>query len=444
MWKQQKRCEQDFFRGLKAMAVPREDRVHDGPGRPRKDPEGLAQPVAEWVEYLRPRVDAWPVRREAAEALGTEESRLSRIVRGEVIPSREWLATFHEAYARKTGRPVSDRDRKDAAVLYMEALRAVEEAARERTKGRNPHPRRSVLYRLEDKLDEALHREQEAVQELEQAQQAQRTLDVEVARLKAALAQARADLPAAEADNRRLREENEQQNQQLVAAAAYVRDLETQLHNRELQRVSMLETIRQLRQEITELRQHAHQLQQRRQRFLFKARIAKAELNPVDLLTALIPVGLGLWTATLLIAKFTLHGAIPQQLLALLCCALAFTASIAVANTPLSLLGVFIGEKWIEAKEHETVLFILGNVLDLIAFLVRVASYGVALWLSVSLCRTAGLPIDLSGKNAALLSGIITAAISGVTRLTIAFAVARLRAKEDQAALERYRELIKR
>ncbi|MER6739085.1 hypothetical protein, partial [Streptomyces puniciscabiei] len=190
--------------------------------------------------------------------------------------------------------------------------------------------------------------------------------------------------------------------------------------------------------------QHAHQLQQRRQRFLFKARIAKAELNPVDLLTALIPVGLGLWTATLLIPKFTLHGAIPQQLLALLCCALAFTASIAVANTPLSLLGVVIGEKWIEADEHETVLFILANVLDLIAFLVRVASYGVALWLSVSLCHTAGLPIDLSGKTAALLSGIITAAISGVTRLVIAYAAAMLRAKDDQATLERYRELIKR
>ncbi|OIJ97022.1 hypothetical protein [Streptomyces monashensis] len=426
------------------MAVPREDRVHNGPGRPRKDPEGLAQPVAKWAEYLRPRVDAWPVRREAAEALGTEESRLSRIVRGEVIPSREWLATFHEAYARKTGRPVSDRDRKDAAVLYMEALRAVEEAARERTKGRNPHQRRSVFYQLEDKLGEALHREQEAVQELEQAQQAQRTLDVEVARLKAALARARADLPAAEADNRRLRAANEQQDQQLVAAAAYVRDLETQLHNRELQRVSMLETIRQLRQEITELRQHGHQLQQRRQRFLSKARIAKAELNPVDLLTSLIPVGLGLWTATLLIPKFTLHGAIPQQLLALLCCALAFTASIAVANTPLSLLRVFIGQKWYEADEHETVLFILGTVLNLIAFLVRVASYGVALWLSVILCHTVGLPVDLSGKSAALLSGIIAAAVSGVIVHTIAVAAAMLRAKEDQAALERHREMIKR
>ncbi|WP_210588262.1 hypothetical protein [Streptomyces sp. GESEQ-35] len=233
-------------------------------GRPLKelDPD-LGPAVRGWATYARGVVgELWPSRQDAARALATEKSELSRILAGKLMPAKEWLTALHEARERVAGVPVPAGDRARAFGLYMDALKESEDEAALRPAGKKPYQQRWARYDLEWRLEEAGTQLADALTEREE-------LDSAVADLNRALRTARDTATAREAGVLELRRQNEWQQRQLTAASAFVRDLELQLQNSEEQREYMAATILRLEAEVRTLRRQVNFLteeEERRQR----------------------------------------------------------------------------------------------------------------------------------------------------------------------------------
>lgn len=219
-------------------------------GRPLKELDpGLGPAVRLWATYARDAVgESWPSRQDAARALATEKSELSRILAGKLMPPKEWLTGLHEAREREAGVPVEPSGKTYAFGLYMDALKESEDEAARRPAGKKPYQQRWARYDLERKLEAARDRQRGLETELADARREQAELDTTVAGLHRQLETAR------EAGTQELRRRNERQQRQLEAASAYVRDLELRLRGSERQRELMARTISHLEAEIRVLR----------------------------------------------------------------------------------------------------------------------------------------------------------------------------------------------
>uniref|UniRef100_A0AAU1ZZW3 Uncharacterized protein n=1 Tax=Streptomyces sp. NBC_00093 TaxID=2975649 RepID=A0AAU1ZZW3_9ACTN len=225
-------------------------------GRPLKELDpGLGPAVRLWATYARDAVaESWPSRQDAARALGTEKSELSRILAGKLMPPKEWLTGLHEARERESGVPVEPSGRAYAFGLYMDALKESEDEAAGRPAGKKPYQQRWARYDLERRLEAARDRQWGLETELADARREQAELDSTVAGLHRQLETAR------ETGTQELRQRNEWQQRQLEAASAYVRDLELRLEGSERQRAEMARTISRLEAEIRVLSNQAARL----------------------------------------------------------------------------------------------------------------------------------------------------------------------------------------
>ncbi|MFJ8634178.1 hypothetical protein [Streptomyces sp. NPDC093568] len=198
--------------------------------------------------------ELWPSRQDAARALATEKSELSRILAGKLMPAREWLAVLHEARERVAGMPVPAEEKARVFALYMDALKESEDEAARRPAGKKPYQQRWARYDLERKLEAAQDRQRAVETELAEALKARGRLDGAVAGLHRELRTAQVAASAREAGVLELRRHSEWQQRQLKAASAYVQDLELRLRSSEQQREQMAVTVLRLEAEVRTLR----------------------------------------------------------------------------------------------------------------------------------------------------------------------------------------------
>ncbi|MGW1563928.1 hypothetical protein ACWCQ1_46825 [Streptomyces sp. NPDC002144] len=163
----------------------------------------------------------WARQRDAAAAIGTKESELSRILAGRIMPGKEWLPALHRAREQATGLSVSSYEQARVFALYMDALQEWEEAAA-RSASRKPYQQRWARYDLERRLEVEESRLTRALEAWARCERDRSDLD-------RALVEARRAAAAEEAAARRLRTENAGQRRQLEAASVYVRELEGRL-----------------------------------------------------------------------------------------------------------------------------------------------------------------------------------------------------------------------
>ncbi|MGW3046326.1 hypothetical protein ACWC9T_41640 [Kitasatospora sp. NPDC001159] len=357
----------------------------------------------------------------AEKALNTKHAQLSRLLSGEGLPPKEWLDALHQA-REAAGRRVPETEREIAYDLYIAALKETEEAAERRDPDRAREigwkPKRaSALYGLERELEQAHRKERIATDQFDHAmhrlRQAEQQLAAQEAEVEEILDRITAALPTGHESN--------------TPVDAALHDLYGQLHDSRRQRSSTATRLRQLEHEVLELRARAQDLQTRRQRILDTARLIRFGIQPTDLLIGLVPSGLGLWIATMIIPTFALHGPATGQLLALISCTLAFAVFGAIATMPSNLINLLLfrladramdrDDWWDRSYRHDVLQLVLGPLL----LLVKLAATSYALQLAVRL--TAGTlhqRIELTGGWwPALLAALVCVAFLAACSMAI-------------------------